>query len=813
MAKNTSNGIREFVKNSLNQYYKNFQVKLADKPQPTDINPTIKMVNDGSVYVYDIGGYDGISIQNSSTLQKVINSAENDIVAIKNDINILENDIQDLSTHAIKNIDAGNNIKVEKLSKTTAKISTIGYFYNEGKKSFAEGPDGLNQANGLNSHAEGQATIADGDFAHAEGITTQAKIYAHAEGHTTKAFGEASHAEGNLTQALGNHSHTEGNQTMANGLASHAEGEFTTASSNFAHAEGLRSQAIGVACHAEGFESIASVENSHAEGTQAQAVGHSAHAEGNNTTASGFASHAEGQQSQAKNENSHAEGYGCLANGISSHAEGDHTITYNVGEHASGRYNLSSDTYKTTIFSIGNGSGESDRKNVMAATVGGEVFINSVGNYDGTNITTAKSLSTVISEAQSWLQTLQNQKAEIDDTLSTTSKTYSSNKINSLINSIVKLTIEVVDTLPTIGKEHVLYLVASSTTLQENVYNEYLYINNTWELIGSTETDLSNYYTKSESQQTFASVNHTHSYNINGQSTSSISIYAPTTAGTAGQYLTSNGSGAPTWVANPATDEKQKVTTTDNKTYLTGVSTTSTTSTGYTNVNVYMQSGKLYSNNTAVSVEGHTHSHTVNGSTTSSVNLYGPTSAGTNGYVLKSNGSGAPTWMSTNDLLPIGTIAMWPTPTPPTNWLICNGATVSQTTYPALYDIVAQHFGGKLPDFRGMFPIGSGQATDTYLGPDSQGLGLNFKLGQNDAAVGEYKHKLTAAESGLPSHTHILNYSVGGDNGGLLLATGSRGKAGQYLRGTNTDTSTANASQAHNNTPPYCCINFIIKAK
>ena len=69
---------------------------------------------------------------------------ENDIVTIKNDINILENNIQDLSTHSIKNIDAGNNIKVEKLSNATAKISTIGYFYNEGKKSFAEGPDGLN---------------------------------------------------------------------------------------------------------------------------------------------------------------------------------------------------------------------------------------------------------------------------------------------------------------------------------------------------------------------------------------------------------------------------------------------------------------------------------------------------------------------------------------------------------------------------------------------------------------------------------------------------------------------------------------------
>ena len=181
MAKNTSNGIRELVKNALKTYYDIFQVKLSDNPKPNDINPTIKMINDGSVYVYDIGGYRGNSIQNVSTLQKVINSAENNI--------------QDLSTHVIKNIDAGNNIKIEKPSNTTAKISAIGYLYNEEKKSFAEGPNGLNQANGLNSHAEGEATNAIGDFAHAEGIATQAKIYSHAEGNTTKAFGEASHAE------------------------------------------------------------------------------------------------------------------------------------------------------------------------------------------------------------------------------------------------------------------------------------------------------------------------------------------------------------------------------------------------------------------------------------------------------------------------------------------------------------------------------------------------------------------------------------------------------------------------------------------
>ena len=38
MANDTSNRIREFVNNSLNSYYDNFQVKLADIPHPFDIS-------------------------------------------------------------------------------------------------------------------------------------------------------------------------------------------------------------------------------------------------------------------------------------------------------------------------------------------------------------------------------------------------------------------------------------------------------------------------------------------------------------------------------------------------------------------------------------------------------------------------------------------------------------------------------------------------------------------------------------------------------------------------------------------------------
>ena len=80
---------------------------------------------------------------------------------------------------------------------------------------------------------------------------------------------------------------------------------------------------------------------------------------------------------------------------------------------------------------------------------------------------------------------------------------------------------------------------------------------------------------------------------LNGTSAagSTASFYAPTTAGTSGYYLKSNGSGAPTWTSFPTIP-----------------------------------------------------SITLNGSSTTSPSFYAPTSAGTSGQYLKSNGSGAPTW-------------------------------------------------------------------------------------------------------------------------------------------------------------------------
>ena len=56
--------------------------------------------------------------------------------------------------------------------------------------------------------------------------------------------------------------------------------------------------------------------------------------------------------------------------------------------------------------------------------------------------------------------------------------------------------IEVVTELPETGEANVIYLVPKQDEDENNVFDEYLYVNDEWELIGTTDVDLSNYLAK-----------------------------------------------------------------------------------------------------------------------------------------------------------------------------------------------------------------------------------------------------------------------------------------------------------------------------
>lgn len=58
---------------------------------------------------------------------------------------------------------------------------------------------------------------------------------------------------------------------------------------------------------------------------------------------------------------------------------------------------------------------------------------------------------------------------------------------------------EIVASLPTTDIDTAtIYMILNGTSATENVYDEYMYISNAWELIGTSATDLTNYYTNAE---------------------------------------------------------------------------------------------------------------------------------------------------------------------------------------------------------------------------------------------------------------------------------------------------------------------------
>lgn len=100
----------------------------------------------------------------------------------------------------------------------------------------------------------------------------------------------------------------------------------------------------------------------------------------------------------------------------------------------------------------------------------------------------------------------------IDDTNTSSETTYSSSKIQNLIESINKFNIQVVETLPETGEKFVIYLVPiqepatqeEPATQISDAYNEYIWTtdengeNGKWESIGTTKVNLNDYYTKTE---------------------------------------------------------------------------------------------------------------------------------------------------------------------------------------------------------------------------------------------------------------------------------------------------------------------------
>ena len=84
------------------------------------------------------------------------------------------------------------------------------------------------------------------------------------------------------------------------------------------------------------------------------------------------------------------------------------------------------------------------------------------------------------------------------------SETYTKTEVNQLIAQIPSFTVEIVQELPTEDiSTTTLYLVPKTTAGTLDYYDEFINLDGTtsgWEYVGKTEVDLSNYYTKSETE-------------------------------------------------------------------------------------------------------------------------------------------------------------------------------------------------------------------------------------------------------------------------------------------------------------------------
>lgn len=271
----------------------------------------------------------------------------------------------------------------------------------------------------LDCHVEGQDCniVGYASICHLEG---SGSAVVHSMGKNVGFFEEACacHVEGGGGVAAGAFSHVEGSGCAALNAGAHCEGKGyyknnvtdwkkrTAKDSDYlkdlwkkilfgkTDTSGYTykfSAAIGHASHVEGMSNLTptcsvTLEGLD-EGTTASFVTGANHAEGAGNLAGAAASHAEGIRNEIGD------------NAYASHAEGIKNTTQNRAEHASGQYNKSNKATDTfgdsgnTLFSVGCGTSDADRKNAFEVMQDGTCKYYDVATGEQIDVGVAKELS------------------------------------------------------------------------------------------------------------------------------------------------------------------------------------------------------------------------------------------------------------------------------------------------------------------------------------------------------------------------------------------------------------------------------------
>lgn len=252
-------------------------------------------------------------------------------------------------------------------------------------------------------HLEGSGSAVVHSMGKNEGFFEEARA-CHVEGGGGVAAGAFSHVEGSGCAALNAGAHCEGKGYYKNNVTDWKKrtakdsdylkdlwkkilfGKTDTSGYTYKF-----SAAIGHASHVEGMSNLtptcsATLEGLD-EGTTASFVNGANHAEGAGNLAGAAASHAEGIRNEIGD------------NAYASHAEGIKNTTQNRAEHASGQYNKSNKATDTfgdagnTLFSVGCGTSDADRKNAFEVMQDGTCKYYDVDTGEQINVGVAKELS------------------------------------------------------------------------------------------------------------------------------------------------------------------------------------------------------------------------------------------------------------------------------------------------------------------------------------------------------------------------------------------------------------------------------------
>ena len=203
---------------------------------------------------------------------------------------------------------------------------------------------------------------------------------------------------------------------------------------------------------------------------------------------------------------------------------------------------------------------------------------------------------------------------------------------------------------------------------------------------------------------------------------------------------------------------------------------------------------------------------------------------GSSGNLLTSNGT---TWQSTAPAAasgtPTGALMPYAGASAPTGYLLCDGSSVSSSTYLALHAVISNTYGGSaytgasglnfnLPDLKGRMPIGS---MGTGSGLTARVTGTKYGTETHTVSSSNIQQFSTGAMSANENHTHgsgATGFWVYNSGLGATIAGGSTYNASA---GGSANTASTNLAHTHNvgtasptginHLPPTIGLNYIIK--